>query len=84
MVQPNVKTAVIAAANENRSLSSCMAPSFIIACRGGIPRRPPIGSAAPHASVGAVYLRGQLFHRTVRGSDHLGTPERWVSRLEMR
>ena len=49
-----------------------------------MPRRPPVGSAAPHAPVRAVYLRGQLFHRTVRDSDHLGTPERWVSRLEMR
>jgi hypothetical protein len=33
MVQPNVKTAVIAAARENRSLSSCIAPSCMATVR---------------------------------------------------
>ncbi len=50
MVQLSVRTAVIAAAHENRSLSSCMVSSCLAMCRCWIPRRASAGGAAPHAA----------------------------------
>jgi hypothetical protein len=50
MVQPSVRTAVMAAARENRSLSYCMVSSCLAMCRCWISRWASAGGAAPHAA----------------------------------
>ncbi len=73
MVQPNVRTAVIVAARENRSLSSCMAPTRIIACRVWDTAAAAGRQCGPaRVCAGAAHLRGQPSYRTARGSNHLG------------
>ena len=83
MVQLSVRTAVMAAARENRSLSSCMIPSCMATCRmlniaAGIGRR--CGATRVHAR---HIPTGQLSHRTAPAKPFRG-PKRRTSPIAMR
>jgi hypothetical protein len=69
MVQLRVKTAVMAAARENRSLSSCMLPSRVITCwvldiavasAGGAPPHPSVRDRLPAVPAPREAMQGSI------------------------
>jgi len=74
MVQPRATMAVMAAARESRSLSSCMAPSCmtmfkVLDIAVVIGRRCGVARVCP-----AWLTNGHLFHGAMRGLNRLETP----------